>query len=282
MNLFNLKKKHLFLIIFILLCVVYASVKNSPYKEFFIFKVTYFVFSEVQTASVNFRNAITDTVKKYVFLLKLRETNSVLKTENEQLSAELNLLEEVLQENDRLKKALQFMQNSSLNLLPAQVVGQDLIHRNSLITLNKGSVHGVKKHMGVITSEGVIGYVFRVTPHSCQVITILSHLSTVPAIHQTHRIMGLVTSYQNQQLHFKYSFLKDSQKIFTEGTSVITAQTKQFPKGIPLGTIEKIVKNKTNPLLPVVVLKPAASFVSLSEVFILLTSESQKYGKEFK
>ncbi len=274
MNLFNLKKKHFFLLTFLLACFVYFQVLHKQGKENFIFKTIYFVLGEVQTASVIFQSEITSLVKKYFFLIHLREENLYLQIKNSQLLNQQNLLNEIQQENKRLKKALKFYKNSSFSLLPAQIIAKDFLHHNDLLVINKGSRHGIKKYMGVIHPKGVVGYVFRTTPHSAQVITLLSKLSSLPSKNQRNRINGLTVSYKDNVLSFKYFNLKDTIEKSQENDIIVTSATKQFPSGFPIGYVQKL-QNKTQNLTPTIIVKPYVPFSSLEEVFILLTPQKR-------
>ncbi len=278
MGLFNLKKKYIFLLIFLILCLIYFQILHRQKKESFILKSSYFMLGEIQTASVIFRSEITSLVKKYFFLTNLREENLMLKTKISQLLSQQNLLKETKQENKRLKKALMFYQNNPFSLLPAQVIAKDFLHHNDLIVINKGSLHGVKKYMGVIHPKGVVGYVFRTTPHSAQVITLLSKFSSLPALSQKFRINGLIESYKNEKLQFKYFNLTETVKKFQNNDTIITSATEQFPSGLPIGYIQKF-QNNTQDLTPTIVVKPYVTFSSIEEVFILLTPQKNYYEK---
>ena len=274
MGLFNLNKKYLFLLTFLIVCFIYFQILHKQGKAPFASRVSHFVLGEVQTASVIFRSEVTSLVKKYFFLLGLREENLQLKTKNSQLLSQQSLLTEIQQENKRLKQALTLYEDSPFSLLPAQVTAKDFLYRNDLITINKGSRHGIKKYMGVIHPAGVVGYIFRTTPHSSQVITLLNKLSSLPAINQNNRIHGLIEYYKDENLSFKYFNLKNTVKIFQKNDIIVTSATNQFPPGLPVGSIQKL-QNKTQDLIPTIIVHPYVPFSSLEEVFILL-SPSEK------
>ena len=60
------------------------------------------------------------------------------------------------------------------HLIPAQVVSNSIDRHDNLITIDKGSLDGVKKDMGVACGTGVVGIVYLVSPHYSVVIPALN------------------------------------------------------------------------------------------------------------
>jgi len=269
MYLFNFQKKHLLLIGSLIVIFIYLQISQRQDKQSFLEKISYFSLREIQTGSVILRSEIASLIKKYFFLQNLREENRHLKLQLEKILSQNQRFQEVLQENSRLQKALGFYQNSPFALLPAKIIAKDFLYLNNLLVINKGSRHGVKKYMGVMNPKGVVGYVFRVTPHTSDVITLFSALSSLPAVHQKSRINGLVVTYKNDLLSFKYFTSNPIFKTFQIKNRIVTSATKQFPSGLPIGYIEQI---NSEQLTSTVIVKPYVSFSSLEEVFILTSA----------
>ena len=283
MNIFNLRKRFVIFLIVLLLGMLVLQVLHKKTKADPLTKSSYFIFSEIQTVSVNFRNNISDVVKKYFFLLNLREKNKELGKQNKQLQTRLQLLEETLKENERLKELTQFPLNKNLDLLPAQIVGTDFLSKNELLTINKGSLQGVKKFMGVLHPKGVVGYIFRVSPHSSQVISLLSPFSSLPARNRRSRMTGLIEAYKKNLLLFNYLDKESSKDKNAEnlriGDAIVTVKSDQFPPGFLVGTILSLEDPLKN-LNPIVYVKPAVPFYSLEEVLIVLNAKNNFLKKQ--
>ena len=276
MGLFNFNKKYLLLIGFLIVIFIYFQALHRQGKDNFLSKISHFTLGEIQTASVILRSEIASFVKKYFFLIHLREENLQLKTEMTKILSQQNLFKEIRQENNRLKQALNFYQNSSFSLLPVQIIAKDFVHHNNLLMINKGSRQGVKKYMGVIHPKGVVGYVFRTTPNSAHIITLLSNLSSLPVTNQRNRINGLVTSYKDKLLSFKHFNLKNMTKTFQKNDIIVTSATEQFPPGFPVGYIQEL-QHKSHDLKPDIIAKPYVPFFSLEEVFVVLSLSKKTY-----
>ena len=65
------------------------------------------------------------------------------------------------------------------HLIPAQVVSNSIDRHDNLITIDKGSLDGVKKDMGVACGTGVVGIVYLVSPHYSVVIPALNTESNI-------------------------------------------------------------------------------------------------------
>ena len=70
------------------------------------------------------------------------------------------------------RQELEFL--SQYQLIPAKVVSNTVDKANNLITIDKGSLDGVEKDMGVACGSGVVGVVYLVSNHYSVVIPVLN------------------------------------------------------------------------------------------------------------
>ena len=271
MNIFNLKKRWFVFLIVLFLIGFIGQLFNHKTKFSLLNTGSFVLFSEIQGACVHFQQGISNLIKKYLFLLNLREKNKILQEQNMKLKTKNQLLREALIENKRLKKLMQFSFNQELQLLPAQVIGTDFLSKNELISINKGSQHGVQKFMGVTHPTGVVGYIFRTSPHTSQVITLLNPLSSLPSRSQNSRVSGFIVSDKKDTLQFNYldkEFSKNNQSLKI-GTPIVSLKTEQFPAGFLVGHIQFLDYSSKN-LSPKIAVQPSVKFHSLEEVLIIL------------
>ena len=274
MNIFNLREKKFFFAWFLIVVLVIFQILPYKKQEGFLFRAVYGAIAELQTIGVNFHLGMKDVLSKYLILLQLNEENAQLKIENAGLQTKNQILKELTLENLRLREVIQFSQRKEEKLLVAQVVANDFLSQNQLITINKGSRHGVKKYMGVIHVKGAVGYIFRVSPHSSQVIPLHNKLSTLPARLQKNRLRGLVEGYQNKELYFKYFNLQSDQSIsFQKGEIIVTDSSSRFPLGIPVGEVSSSSRDVK------IRIKPYVNISQIEEVFVVLHSQIEEISE---
>lgn len=119
----------------------------------------------------------------------------------------------------------------------AEVVGNSVTLRNNMITLNRGSRHGIRPKMGVITENGVVGIVRQVGRHFSSVMSILHAQSRISARIRGERYFGSLV-WQGPDHRFialedvpKYAQIAVGDTIETSGYSEL------FPAEILIGTI---------------------------------------------
>ena len=269
MTIFKLWKNNLFPV---WLTLIGLTVFLMSWKrESALSKGALFLAGGLQKVSFQLKTEVSDTVKKYLFLLHVREKNALLLTENTKLKTENQRLKELKRENRELSRLLGFSKQEPSPLLAARVTATDLFAQNRMFVIDKGSRHGVQKYMGVVCPEGVVGYVFRVSPFSSQVVTLFNRLSSLPVINQRSRLKGLAQAgLKSKTLILKYFDLQEyGAPDLKEGDEIITERTEQFPFGFPVGVIHSIQKNAED-FRQKALVKPHISFTAVERVFVIL------------
>ncbi|MBE8163024.1 MAG: rod shape-determining protein MreC [Bdellovibrionaceae bacterium] len=213
---------------------------------------------------------IYEAIKKYTLLLSIKENNKKLIIENQKLVIRLQNKLELQKENQRLKALLNLKIIKESKLIVAKVISVDIFDHFLSITVSKGSADGVEKLQGALSPEGVVGMVRNVYKHTSQIILLLSNQISIDSINQRSRVRTLITGYKNGF----YTFIDPQENLLSskeiqEGDLFISSGLqKNFPEGLPIGRIFKITKAPLNKQLQVLI-KPAVSFNTLEEVFIV-------------
>ncbi|PRZ26531.1 rod shape-determining protein MreC [Flavobacterium granuli] len=173
-----------------------------------------------------------------------------LKTENEALALENARLKSIVF-NTKDTLALQKFEKIK-GVDPKDIVVSKVIHNSynvheNFITLNSGSLQGIKPDMGVINSLGIIGIVDKTSPKYSTVVSILNVKSQINAkIKKSNHFGSLI--WNGKSTGFvqlvdvpRLASVRKGDTIVTGGQSVI------FPENINIGTIHKVyIDNKTN------------------------------------
>src|SRR5262249_56748825 len=117
-------------------------------------------------------DGIAGAWREYAALRGVRDENSTLIAENQQLRAEVNRLQEERAENERLKRMLGYTQSTATSQVPARVVGVNPVAAPLSLRIDRGESDGVRRGMPIVTPDGVVGHVHRVSGGYSDVVLI--------------------------------------------------------------------------------------------------------------
>jgi rod shape-determining protein MreC len=214
----------------------------------------------------------------YVALRHIREEDEQLRTEMADLRMRNAQLESRAAEADRLGSLLGFRDvHAEVQMLAARVIGASPDPSSHMVMIDRGSRDGLRRDMGVMTPEGVVGKVFAVYPDTSQVLLLTDKESGVGALVESSRAQGPVRGTGDPVLGLEYisndTKVEPGEKILTSG------QDRIFPKDLPVGTVTQVQPDRHSPFLKISV-KPAARLDGLEEVLVLLTRQEFAFRKD--
>ncbi len=208
----------------------------------------------------------------YIDLVGVKERNEQLEAENQQLQLEQAALAEDARQGERLQELLAFKQHYIDTTMPAQVVGASGSDHERIVNIDKGSDDGISPGMPVITPDGIVGRVRDVAPHASQVLEISDPTSATGVLLEATRTRGILRG--DMVGHPEIVNVMPDDRI-KAGQLVLTSGGDQvFPRGLPVGVVDKIVPDVDNQPLVDVILKPAANLSRLEEVLVVTGTAS--------
>lgn len=206
-------------------------------------------------------------VRALVFYHRNYIQNEALKKEVAFLRYKLKASQDLYQENNRLKKLLAFKQGTPFKVIAARVIGRSPDSWSSSAIIDKGSSHGIKKSMTVITFAGLAGRVVETTPSTSKVLLVNDPNIAVSAVVKRSREEGLVSGTLGSTLSMKYlakdSDIQPSDEVVTSGL------TGTYPKGLEIGKVVEVGVEFSG-LSRYAVIKPAVDLYSLEEVLVII------------
>jgi rod shape-determining protein MreC len=205
----------------------------------------------------------------YFALQNAARDNERLARENAELKLQLNELQNKADEADRLAKLLNFKQShNSVPMLAARVIAASADSATQTIYLDRGEHDGIRRNMGVITPDGVVGKISETYPNTSQVLLLTDRDSGVGAMLVESHIQSPVGGVGEPLLAMKYVANDDTVAL---GQHVVTSgMDRIFPRDLPVGTVTQIKDG--NPFKQIR-LKPAANLESLEDVIVLLSMQ---------
>lgn len=271
-------KQFALLCVAVILPIISFNVEQSKSEASWIAEPLDLVKQGFESVFFMFTAGVRDTTSEYLNLLNIKQVNTDLKLKNAQLEVNQSRFEEVLLENQRLKKLLEFKESNKMQLIAAQIVGGDLFKDHKTIIINKGTEHGLKSGMGVVTLQGVIGYVFRPERWTSQIMLIEDRYSVVDAVVQRTRAHGIVEGKGHSGCALKYVERSEDVQI---GDVVVTGGLDNiFPKGFPVAIVRNVESKRSSVSLKVD-LDPVVDPAKVEEVFVIANAFEQDVGNQF-
>ena len=271
-------RKALIILVVIALPLLSINMKRSPGEDPWYKKPFSATVSLIQGAYSTFTSGVRGTTSMYLKLMGIKKTNLTLVKENEELRAKLGALTELKLENERLTKLLDFRRATSMELLAAKVIARDLSLDHTSIRINRGTKHGLKKLQGVITVEGVVGYVLKPDTDSSLVVVVTDRSSAIDAIVQRTRARGLVSGKNLSTCRLRYLERADD---VAPGDMIVTSGLQgYFPKGFPIGKLTSVRKTDFG-ISQEAELQPVVNPANIEEVFVVLNSGQEDFNDRF-
>jgi rod shape-determining protein MreC len=212
----------------------------------------------------------------YFALQNTSRENEQLRKENDALKLQISQLESKAAEADRLAALLNFRQaQQKVPMLGARVIGTSADTASQTIYLDRGERDGIKRNMGVITPDGVVGKVIESYPNASQVLLLTDKDSGVGAMLVDSRIQSPVGGVGEPLLAMKY--VPNDDEVILGARVVTSGMDRIFPRDLPVGTVTQIKPG--NPFKQIRV-KPAANLERLEEVIVLLSLQPIDFKKD--
>jgi rod shape-determining protein MreC len=224
-------------------------------------------------SSSRISSAISNGWTRYVGLRGAHEENQRLQETVRQLVLQQNQMEQLKQENDRLRRLLSVSDLSPLAALGARVVARTPNYLANVLYIDRGLQDGIQVNAPVISGTGVLGRVILVSQKDSQVQLITNADASVGVMVERTHLPGVLRGSGNPLLDLNY--IGNTEEVNTGDVIVTSGLDGIYPKGLPVGKV--VDSRKGNSVFRVIKVEASTDLIHLEEVSILLgKSRSEK------
>jgi len=205
----------------------------------------------------------------YVDLIHVRQQNENLKSQLDGMRLEEESLAEDARQGQRLQALLGFKEKYIYKTVAAQVIGTSGTEQSRVLLIDKGARDGLKPDMPVITPDGIVGKTRDVFSRTSQVLEINDPTSGAGVVLEKTRIRGVLRG--DSWGHPEIVNISPDERI-EKGDAVVTSGGDAiYPRGLAVGTVQKVVPDPDGTLVNVQI-RPAANLSRLEEVLIITST----------
>lgn len=205
------------------------------------------VTTPIRGATFKIYNSVSGIFEYFDDVEALKEENKRLKQENATLTKENEALSSIKRENENLYGFLELKkEHTDYKLTNANVISKSDSGFISIFTIDKGSFHGIRENMPIITSSGALmGVTYSVETSSTRCISILSYDTKVGVYDENTGEVGILSgsfdTFKDKKCIIESldadSGIKEGDTILTSGLGSI------YPRGITIGKVEGFVND---------------------------------------
>lgn len=207
----------------------------------------------------------------FVQSIKAIENNQALRQENFTLRSRLT---ESTLHNLELQNALKEYQGvmsiafdtAGAEFELAEVIGFSGQFEERNLIVNKGKIHGIKPGSAVISGNGIVGKIVSVTDTYSIILPFSNPRFQLPVMDLHTSVQGILQA--NITGAISMNMVKLGSEIAAGDTIVTSNLSRLFPKGYPVGTINRIKESQDNLFISAEI-TPYTLVENLEHVFIL-------------
>ncbi len=197
---------------------------------------------------------------------RLREENKRLLDQLQEKESQLGKAREAMATNAMLRKLLSFKEELERPVVPATIIGKDPSAWFRSVIIDQGTNSGLSKGDPVISSNGVVGQVFTVSPNYAKVLLAIAPSSAIDVLLQKSRVRGILKGDGTMTYRLEYILRTADVK---EGDYVVTAgYGGVFPTGLPVGKVSKIIQ-KPRGMFHEIEVTPAVDYQTLEHLLVI-------------
>ena len=215
--------------------------------------------------------SLSDLVGDYVYLVDVKAYNNKLTYDNAQLESRVRELTAAENENRRLRKLLGLRSSVSVETVSAVVIAKDITDsfRVAHVALDLPAP-GIKPNMPVLSFDGVVGTVLRVSGEKVDVQLTVDSGFAVDVVVERTQARGFVRGTGDLGRYVvRVEYVQRTDEVQVGDLLLTSGFGCRFPAGLPVARVASVIK-KDFGIYQQVEAEPTVDFSRLSEVLVVL------------
>lgn len=268
------------LVILSIMLLLFSNIIKDRRKLTIVEKVFKDTTLSINTLMMKPVNLINDKIKEYNSKQKLYKKYEKLSEKYSKVELMETKYEEAKKEINDLKKTLNLNNTlSESSYMNATVITRNIGYWYNNITIDKGKKDGIEKDMAVITNDGLIGVVIKISNLNSTVKLLTTtdtnnKISVKIKIGDNEFLYGLLTGYNKKKKCFIVEGISENTDIKKGSMVTTTGLGNQFPSGILIGRVESISKDNFD-LARTILVGSSVDFDDISYVTVLKKGENK-------
>lgn len=254
-NLLRFIQKHHFVILFLVLevlCIVFLTLTQGYHRQ-----------KRINTTN-DIVGGVYETGTHIGDYFRLGKINRELAEENALLRHQLSAVVDTTEGYQQVVNA-----DTVYNFIPARVINSTVNRPNNYILIDKGSLDGIQKDMGVVSTEGIVGIVADVSPHYASVMSLLHSYSNISVRFKNDEEQIATLRWESTNHRYGYVDGIPTHLRPRPGDTIVTSSYSYiFPEDLPAGTVVELIPSPSGTLNKAKI-KYATNFAALKTVYVI-------------
>ncbi len=274
------KNKQTFTLVILLLISFSLMFFNIKISFLQIRNVLFFLVYPFETAVSWVGTSISKAFSSFKQVEELEREVVLLKERLVKYQEFLTMYDQLLKENEELKNALDIKKSFSFTSVYARVTFRDPTFLNQTIIVDKGSVHGVRMNMSVVSFDEngnvyLVGKTIEVSPFSSKIKVLNAPDFYLGVIFEKNRYIGIMKGgggFSSCIVNYvpMEAPVEIGENVYTSGESDI------FPPDILVGKVVASSSSVSDKFFKNVYVRPFFVYSKLKEVFIIIWQKNEE------
>ncbi len=235
------------------------------------------VSAPVQFVAAWAADTVTSVVEDYVYLVDVKSANDHLRADNDRLRREMRAMRSDAQRLRELGSLLGLRERLATETVTARVIAKDISPSFRVVRLavDRGEHAGVRVGMPVVSNEGLVGQIQRVSGRFADVLLTVDPQSRVDVVVGEGRARGRIEGIgERNRYRCRIQFDRADDEVAVGDEVFTSGLGKKFPASILIGYVSKIGDQEFG-LHQEGEVTPSVDFTRLEEVLILTSGPKE-------